>query len=128
MELSARDKRILADIECESSLDDPHWVRRFERLGRHGTAERRGMRRRRLGFGAMVALVLTAWVTGVVLGAILLRPVLWATLALGAAGLTALIMRRRRVYGYWYRPRPRISRIPRQNPPGRSDGAENSGN
>jgi len=122
MELSARDKRILADIECESAIEDPRWARRFERLGRHGNGERSGWRR--LGFGAMIALVPMVWITGVVLGAVLLRPLLWAVLAVGALGLTALIMRRRRVYGHWYRPRRRISRIPRQNPPGRRDGAE----
>jgi len=122
MELSARDKRILADIECESAVEDPRWARRFERLVRRGTGERSGWRR--LGLGAMIALVPMAWITGVVLGAVLLRPLLWAVLAVGALGLTALIMRRRRVYGYWYGPRRRISRIPRQNPPGRGDGAE----
>ena len=41
MELSARDKRILAEIECESALEDPTWVRRFERLGGLGRGERR---------------------------------------------------------------------------------------
>lgn len=122
MELSARDKRILADIECESAIEDPRWARRFERLGRHGTGERGGWRR--LGFGALIVLVPAAWITGVVLGALLLRPLLWAVLAAGALGLTALIMRRRRVYEHWYRRRHRISRIPRQSPPGRGDGAE----
>jgi hypothetical protein len=122
MELSARDKRILADIECESALEDPHWVRRFELLGQPPSSGRRGWRR--VGFGAMVLLVPAAWITAVVLGAVLLRPLLWAALAAGVAGLAALLLRRKRVYGYWYRPRRRISRIPRQNPPGRVDGSE----
>jgi len=124
MELSARDRRILADIEGESALEDPRWARRFERLGRHGSAAsgaRRGPRRR-LALGALGAVLLAGWITGVVLGALLLRPLLWSVLAVGAAGITALILRRRRVYGYWYRPRRRISRIPRQSPPGGTDG------
>lgn len=124
MELSARDKRILADIECESALDDPRWVRRFERLGRHGGSPRHGWRR--VVFGASAVLVPAAWVAAVVLGAVLLRPLLWAALALGAAGLVTLLLRRRgRGHGRWYRSRRRIPRIPRQSPPGQGDGSEN---
>jgi hypothetical protein len=127
MELSARDKRILADIECESALDDPRWVRRFERLGRHGGSARHGWRR--VVFGAAAVLVPAAWITAVVLGAVLLRPLLWAALALGTAGLVTfaamLLRRHRNIHGHWYRSRRRIPRIPRQSPPGRVDGSEN---
>ena len=122
MELSARDKRILADIECESALEDPHWVHRFERLGRGERTGRHGWRR--VGLGVLVFLVLGVWTTAVVIGALLLRPLLWAALGGLAAGLAALLLRRRRVYGYWYRPRRRITRIPEQNPRGSTDGAE----
>ena len=126
MELSARDKRILADIECESALEDPRWVRRFERLGGLGRRESSGRHGwRRIRFGAMMLLVPVAWLTAVVLGALLLRPLLWAALAIGPATFAIALLRRKRVYGYWYRPRRRISRIPRQNPPGQIDGAEN---
>ena len=124
MELSARDKRILADIECESALEDPRWVRRVERLARHGRGERTHGRRR-VWLGALRLLALAIWLTAVVLGAVLLRPLLWAALAIGPASLAIMLLRRRRVYGYcWYRRRRRISRIPRQNPPGRIDGAD----
>jgi Protein of unknown function (DUF3040) len=122
MELSARDKRILADIECESALDDPHWVRRFERLGRGDGGGRRGWRR--VGLGVLVLLVLAVWTAAVVIGALVLRPLLWAALAGLGAGLGTVLLRRRHVYGYWYRPRRRITRIPEQNPRGRTDGAE----
>jgi Flp pilus assembly protein TadB len=120
MELSARDKRILADIECESALDDPRWTRRFERLARGGG--RPGWRR--VGAGALLVSALAVWLAAVVLGAVLLRPLLWAALAGFAAGAGAVLLRRKRVYGYWFRPRRRITRIPEQNPPGRADGSE----
>jgi len=119
MELSARDKRILAEIECESAIEDPRWVRRFERLRRHGHGQRHGWRG--LGFGA---LILAAWTAAVVVGAVLLRPLLWAALAAGAVGFAAWLLRRRRVYGYWYRPRRRISRIPEQGAPRRGERGE----
>jgi Protein of unknown function (DUF3040) len=122
MELSARDKRILADIECESALDDPRWTRRFERLARGGGSGRHGWRR--VGVGALLLLGLAAWIAAVVLGVILLRPLLWAALAGLVAGAGAALLRRKRVYGYWFRPRRRITRIPEQNPPGRADGSE----
>jgi Protein of unknown function (DUF3040) len=122
MELSARDKRILADIECESALDDPRWTRRFERLARGGSGSgRHGWRR--VGVGALLVLSLAVWIAAVVLGAILLRPLLWAALAGFVAGAGAVLLRSKRVYGYWYRPRRRIPRIPQQNPPGRADGS-----
>jgi Flp pilus assembly protein TadB len=122
MELSARDKRILADIECESALDDPRWTRRFERLARGGDGRRHG--RRRVGVGVLLVSALAVWTAAVVVGAVLLRPLLWAALAGFAAGAGAVLLRRRRVYGYWYRPHRRIPRIPEQNPPGRADGSE----
>ena len=132
MELSARDKRILADIECESALDDPRWTRRFERLARGGSgggsrsgggssSGRHGWRR--VGVGALLVFSLAAWTTAVVVGAVLLRPLLWAALAGLVAGAGAVLLRSKRVYGYWYRPRRRIPRIPEQNPPGRTDGS-----
>jgi Protein of unknown function (DUF3040) len=123
MELSARDKRILADIECESALDDPRWTRRFERLARGGGGSGRPGARR-VGVGALLVFSAAVWIAAVVLGAILLRPLLWAALAGLVAGTGAVLLRSRRVYGYWYRPRRRIPRIPQQNPPGRADGSE----
>jgi len=68
--------------------------------------------------------VLAVWTAAVVLGALLLRPLLWAALAGPPAALAAVLLRRKRVYGYWYRPRRRITRIPEQNPRGRADGSE----
>jgi hypothetical protein len=120
MELSARDKRILADIECASALDDPRWVHRFELLGRDGEPRRGGWRL--AGLYALLGVAFAAWIAALVLSALLFRPLLWGVLGLGAAGLAALALRRKRVYGYWYRPSRRISRIPRQDPPsGRED-------
>lgn len=116
MELSARDKRILADIECASALDDPRWTRRFERLGREEDGRRHGWARAR--FYAVLGLVFAAWIAALVLSALLLRPLLWGVLGVGAAGLAAAALRRRHVYGYWYRPSRRISRIPHQDQPG----------
>jgi hypothetical protein len=117
MDLSARDKRILADIECESALEDPKWVRRFERLGRLRRGERR-IRRTAAG-----VLLLICWTAAVVLGATLApRPLLWAALGLGALGLALAapwwwLHRRsgRGRSGPWRRSRRRIARIPRQN-------------
>jgi hypothetical protein len=125
MELSARDKRILADIECESALDDPRWTRRFERLARGGSSSSSSGRHgwRRVGVGALLVLSAAVWIAAVVVGAVLLRPLLWAALAGFVAGAGAVLLRSRRVYGYWYRPRRRIPRIPQQNPPGRTDGS-----
>ena len=108
MELSARDRRILAEIECESALEDPSWVRRFERLG----ALRRGHRRAlRVTAGT---LLLLAWTTAVVLGATLARPLLWAALGLGVLGLAQAALWRHRARGPWRRSRRRIPRVPRQ--------------
>ena len=119
MELSARDKRILADIECESALDDPKWTRHFERLGRHGT--RPPQRWRRLGLAALLA---AAWLAAVIAGALFLRPMLWAALAIVVVAHGAWSARRRRVYGYWFRRRRLVSRIPHQRGArgGRGDG------
>jgi hypothetical protein len=116
MELSARDKRILAEIECQSALEDPTWVRRFERLARRG-GEPRGMLRR-LGLAA----ALLGWTAAVVLGATIApRPVLWAALGLAVLGLVPTAVWRR-----WSRDgravrrarRPRLPRVPRQSEPG----------
>ena len=116
MELSARDKRILADIECASAIEDPSWVHRFERLGQHGEDRRHGWAR--VGFYAVAGTVFAVWVAALVICAVLFRPLLWGVLGLGAVGLAALALRRRHVSGHWYRPNRRISRIPRQGPPG----------
>lgn len=118
MELSARDKRILAEIECESALEDPRWVRAFERLGRPAAAPRSRWLRR----VGLVAATL-AWTALLVLGAVLgVRQLLWAALGVAVLGFTILMVVRRRVHGYWYwyRPRRRISRIPRQSGGGRT--------
>jgi hypothetical protein len=110
MELSARDKRILAEIECESALEDPNWVQRFERLGGLRRGERRVWRR------LAVALVLLGWIAAVVLGATVApRPVLWAAGGLGVLGLVQAALWRRRGRGPWRRSRRRIPRIPRQS-------------
>ena len=115
MELSSRDRRILAEIECGSALEAPRWVRRLERLG-----DDRGARRRVLRHVA-AAVAAAAWVAAVVLGcSSTLRPLLWAALCLGglAAARFVLLLRRRRRRG----PRSHrrlIPRIPRQE---RSDG------
>jgi Protein of unknown function (DUF3040) len=110
MELSARDKRILAEIECESALEDPTWVRRFERLGGLGRGERRVRRT------IVIALLLLCWIAAVALGATLApRPVLWAALGLGALGLVRAALWHRRDQGPWRRSRRRIPRIPRQS-------------
>lgn len=117
MELSSRDKRILAEIECGAVLQDPKWVRRLERLGRRDHDARRRILRR----GGLAA-ALTAWVAAVVLACSLApRPLLWA--ALGLAGLAAaqLLLWRRRRRGSRSHGR-RISRIPRQGEPGDDDG------
>ena len=116
MELSARDKRILADIECAAAVEDPRWVHRFERLVQHGEGRRHGWAR--VGFYALTGVVFVAWVAAIVVSALLFRPLLWGVLGLGVAGLAALALRRKHVSGYWYRPSRRISRIPRQDPPG----------
>lgn len=114
MELSSRDKRILAEIECESALEDPKWVRRLERLGRD-RRERRGLPRR-----ICLAFAVAAWAAAVVLGcSIAPRPLLWAALGLGALVVLYLPLRRRRRR---QRPRARaarrrIPRIPRQGEP-----------
>jgi len=118
MELSARDKRILAEIECESALEDLRWVRAFERLGRPAAAPRSRWLRR----AGLVAATL-AWTALLVLGAVLgARQLLWAALGATVLGFAILMVVRRRVHGYWYwyRPRRRISRIPRQGGSGRA--------
>jgi len=109
MELSSRDKRILAEIECESALEDPKWVRRLERLGRcDQEAGRRILRR------AALAVALSGWIAAVVLGcALTLRPLLWAALGLGGLAAAQLVLWRRRRRGLFSRDRL-ISRIPRQ--------------
>lgn len=120
MELSARDKRILAEIECESALEDPRWVRAFERLARPAAAPLSRWLRRT----GLIAATL-AWTTLAVLGAVLgVRPLLWTALGVAVLGFTILMVVRRRVHGYWYwfRPRRRISRIPRQSGSGRTAG------
>jgi hypothetical protein len=120
MDLSARDKRILAEIECESALEDPKWVRRFERLGRLRHGERRIWRT------IAGVLLLICWTAAVVLGATVApRPLLWAALGLGVLGLALAApwwwrqrLRHRRARGRsgpWRRSRRRIARIPRQN-------------
>ena len=123
MELSARDKRILAEIECESALEDPRWVRGFERLGRPDRKPRH-RRLRRAGLGAATL----AWVALLVLGAVLgTRQLLWGALGFAVLGITILMARRRRVHGYWYRRRRRISRIPRPRQGGRDRTARDHG-
>ena len=118
MELSSRDKRILADIECESALEDPRWTRRFERLGRHGIRTRPGWRRRALG-----ALLAAAWAALVIVaGVIPIWPLFGAATGAGVAGYGAWKLRHKRFYGYWFRRRHRISRIPRQGARGSGDG------
>lgn len=108
MELSARDKRILAEIECGSELEDPKWVRRLERL----SALRRA--RRGLGRKAALAALVLAWAAAVVLGATIApRPLLWTMLAAGAFfGVLGAVLRRRQGPR---RSRRRIARVPRQN-------------
>lgn len=107
MELSSRDKRILAEIECESALEDPKWVRRLERLGRD-RAERRGLLRR-----VWPAFAVAVWAAAVVLGcSIAPRPLLWVALGLGAAAALYLPLHRRRRGPR--AARRRIPRIPRQ--------------
>lgn len=116
MELSSRDKRILAEIECGSVLQDPRWVRRLERIGRRGPDARRRILRR-----VCLAAVLCGWVAAVVLGCTLaLRPLLWAALGLGGLAAAQLLLWRRRGHGPRSHGR-RISRIPRQGEP-RDDG------
>lgn len=111
MELSARDKRILAEIECESALEDPKWARRYERLERLGIRRRPGWRRR-----VAAGLLALAWAALVVVAGVLpLWPLFCAALGAGLAGCAAWKLRHRRVYGYWFRRRHRISRIPRQD-------------
>jgi Protein of unknown function (DUF3040) len=112
MELSSRDKRILAEIECESALEDPKWVRRLERLGRD-RRERRGLLRR-----LWPASVTAVWVAAVVLGcSIAPRWLLWAALGLGVLAALHLLVRRRRRRQGPRAPRRRIPRIPRQGEP-----------
>ena len=108
MDLSARDKRILAEIECGSALEDPKWVRRFERFARHGETGRHAVR------PVAISVLLLAWAAAVVLGATVWpRPVLWAALGLGLLGLVQTALWRRRCHGP-FAGRRRISRIPRQ--------------
>lgn len=113
MELSARDKRILADIACASALEDPKWTRRFERLSRRpGSRSRPRPTWRR---HVLAALALTLWCALAVIGATVMLPLLWAALAFAALASSAWTARRRRIYGYWFpRRRRRIARIPRQ--------------
>jgi hypothetical protein len=110
MELSSRDKRILAEIECESALEDPRWVRRLERLGRDRADRRRMLRR------CALATAVAAWAAAVVLGcSIAPRPLLWAALGLGAVAAVCLpLLRRRRRLRGPRTARRRIPRIPRQ--------------
>lgn len=107
MELSARDKRILAEIECGSELEDPKWVRRFERLS--------ALRRTRRGLGRTAGrgVLVLAWTAAVVLGATIApRPLLWTMLGLGAfLGVLGTVLRRRRGP---LRSHRRIARVPRQ--------------
>jgi hypothetical protein len=111
MELSARDKRILAEIECESALEDPRWARRFERLGRLGVRTRPRWRRRLTG-----ALIAALWLTVVIAAAMLpIWPLFGAALGAGLGGYLSWKLRHRRVYAYWFRRQRRISRIPRQD-------------
>jgi hypothetical protein len=111
MELSARDKRILAEIECECAVQDPKWARRYERLGRLGIRTRPGWRRR------LAATVITAaWAVAVIVAGVLgLWPLFGAALGAGILGYAAWKLRHKRFYGYWFRRRHRIPRIPRQN-------------
>jgi Flp pilus assembly protein TadB len=110
MDLSARDKRILADIECESATEDPKWARRFERLERHGIRIRPGWRRLVLG-----GLGAAAWVALVVVAGVLrIWPLFGAALGAGLAGYGVWKLRHKRFYGYWFRRRHRIARIPKQ--------------
>jgi hypothetical protein len=89
-------------------------------LGRDGEP-RRGVWRL-AGLYALLGVAFAVWIAALVLSALLFRPLLWGVLGLGTAGLAALALRRKHVYGYWYRPSRRISRIPRQDPPsGRED-------
>lgn len=109
MELSSRDKRILAEIECESALEDPKWVRRLERLGRD-RRERRALLRR-----VCLVFAVAAWAAAVVLGcSVAPRALLWAALGLGAAAALCLPLRRRRRQRGPRAARRRIPRIPRQ--------------
>jgi Protein of unknown function (DUF3040) len=111
MELSARDKRILAEIEGEAALEDPKWARRYERLGRLGIRTRPGWRRR-LG----VTLIAALWTALVIVAGVLpLWPLFGAALGVGIVGYASWKLRHKRFYGYWFRRRHRISRIPRQN-------------
>ena len=117
MELSSRDKRILADIECESAIEDPQWARRFERLGRVGIHTRPGWKRRVLG-----AITAVAWVVLVIVAGVL--PIWWlfgVALGAGAAGYGLWKLRHKRFYGYWFRRRHRISRIPQQGARGNGE-------
>jgi hypothetical protein len=110
MDLSSRDKRILAEIECGSALEDPKWVRRFERVARRGESNPPVVRR------AAISVLLLAWTAAVVLGATVWpRPVLWAALGLGLLGLAQIALWRRRSRGPFAGRRRRIPRIPRQN-------------
>lgn len=119
MELSSRDKRILAEIECESALEDPKWVRRLERIGRDRADRRRILRRTAL------AVALCAWVAILVLGCFEpLRPLLWAGLGLGLLAAAQLLVWRHRERGLRSR-RRLIPRIPRQGE--RRDGDEVTG-
>lgn len=106
MELSSRDKRILAEIECGSALEDPRWVRRYERLG----ALRRAHKTWHLLLGG---LLLLGWLAALVLGATIApRPLLGSAIGVGVVGCVGLaVLWRRR--GPWRRSR-RIPRIPRQ--------------
>lgn len=109
MELSSRDKRILAEIECGSVLQDPEWVRRLERIGR-----RDHVARRRTLCRAGVAVAFSAWVAAVVLSCLFApRPLLWAALGLSGLAAALLPLWRRRRRGPRSHGR-RISRIPRQ--------------
>ena len=116
MELSARDKRILADIECAAALDDPKWTRRFERLGSHpGAGSRPGrpglLRRRR----ALTVLAVALWSALAVTGATVLHPLFWAALTFAVVLAALSTAHRRTIYGYWFpRRRRRIARIPWQ--------------
>lgn len=99
MELSSRDKRILAEIECESAIEDPRWVRRFERLGR-GRRWRVWRVWRRIGY----ALAVACWVALLTMGAatgrdILLRVAIEAVPVAIGASLVILIMHRTRRTG-----------------------------
>ena len=117
MELSSRDKRILADIECESAIEDPKWARRFERLTRIGIHTRPGWRRR-----LAAALTAAAWTALVIVAGVL--AIWWlfaAALAAGLVGYAGWKLRHKRFYGYWFRRRHRISRIPKQSARGNGE-------